>query len=134
MVTIARDLRKLPAETRKVVRPKLREAGQVVQQKAQQNASWSSRIPDTVKVVTSFRENREGVTVRAGGPNAPHARPYEGLSSRGTTFRHPVYGNDWWVAQAARPFLFPAAQETEGQVTAAIQSVLDETATNLGFS
>jgi hypothetical protein len=134
MVQIARDMRALPEATRKSVRPKLRKAGQMVQREAQTNASWSSRIPATIKVVTSFRQDREGVTVRAGGPSAPHARPYEGLSARGSTYRHPVYGNDWWVAAPTRPFLFPAAEAAEGAVTDAIRTALDEAASSLGFS
>lgn len=134
MVQIARDMRALPEETRKAVRPALRKAGEVVQRDAQGRASWSGRIPASIKVVTSFRQNREGVTVRAGGKNAPHARPYEGLSTRGGTFRHPVYGNDWWVAQASRPFLFPAAEANAAAVTAAMRGTLDEAARALGFN
>ncbi len=134
MVEIARDMRELPEETRKALRPKLRQAGQRVQKKAQQNASWSSRIPASIKVVTSFRQNREGVTIRAGGGNAPHARPLEGLSARGDTFRHPVYGNDWWVSQPTRPFLFPAAEASQAEVTAEVRSALDDAAAALGFS
>jgi hypothetical protein len=133
MAEIARDMRALTEETRKAVRPKLRKAGAIVQAVAQQNASWSSRIPASIKVVTSFRENREGVTVKAGGPNAPHARPYEGLSVRGDEFRHPVYANDWWVAQATRPFLFPAAQTTEAEVSAELRGALDDAGVSLGF-
>lgn len=131
---IARDMRALPEETRKAVRPRLRKAGQIVQSRAQHNASWSSRIPATIKVVTSFRKNREGVTVRAGSPSAPHARPFEGLSSRGDTFRHPVYGNDWWVAQPTRPFLFTAAEASQAEVTAEVRAALDDAAASLGFS
>jgi hypothetical protein len=41
---------------------------------------------------------------------APHARPYEGITSRGSTFRHPVFGHDVWVEQETRPFLFPAVE------------------------
>lgn len=134
LAQIAKDMRALPEETRKALRPKLRKAGQMVQREAQVNASWSSRIPGTIKVVTSFRADREGVTVRAGGATAPHARPYEGLSARGSTFRHPVYGNDWWVASPTRPFLFPAAEAAEGAVTEAMRTALDEAAASLGFS
>lgn len=133
MVVIARDMRALPAETRKAVRPQLRKAGEIVQKDAQARASWSGRIPSTIKVVTSFRTNREGVTVRAGGSSAPHARPYEGLSSRGDTFRHPVYGNDVWVAQATRPFLIPAAEANAAAVTASVRAALDDAASSLGF-
>lgn len=133
MVQIARDMRKLPPEARKAARPKLRAAGQIIQTKAQANASWSSRIPASVKVVTSFRQNRESVTVRAGGKNTPHARAYEGLTTRGDSFRHPVHGNDWWVTQATRPFLIPAAESSAAEVDTKVRAVLDEAASAVGF-
>ncbi len=134
MVVIARDMRALPGEARRAVRPALRKAGQVVATEAKVNASWSSRIPGTINVVTSFRLNREGVTVKAGGAGAPHARPYENLGEPGT-FRHPVYGNrEVWVTQAARPFLFPAARASEGTVTAMMAETMDDVAQSLGFS
>jgi hypothetical protein len=127
-------MRALEPATRKAIRPALRGAGQQVASKAQSNASWSTRIPGTVRVQVSFRQNREGVVIRAGGPNAPHARPYEGLSSGGTSFRHPVHGRDWWVSQAARPFLLPAAESSEGAVTASMREALDAAAQEIGFS
>jgi hypothetical protein len=134
MAQIARDMRRLEPETRKAVRPKLRRAGEVVAGEARRNASWSSRIPSSVKVVTSFRQHREGVTVRAGGPNAPHARPYEGITARGDSFRHPVYGNDWWVAQATRPFLLPAVEAKQAEVDATVRETLDTAAAAIGFN
>jgi len=133
METIARDMRALPEATRKVVRPALREAGNLVARDARQRASWSSRIPATVRVEGTFRADREGVVIRAGGGNAPHARPYEGLTSGGTTFRHPVFGNDWWVSQAARPFLMPAAEAQSGAATEAMTNALNVAAASLGF-
>jgi hypothetical protein len=132
---IARDLRNLPPETQKAVRPALRQAGRLIAQDAKTRASWSSRIPGTIRVETSVNANREGVQVRAGGPSAPHARPYEGLSVRGSEFRHPVYGNrEVWVAQATRPFLFPAAQANEVQAAELVSSALTDAAIALGFS
>lgn len=131
---IARDMRNLPEEARKAVRPALRKAGQMVAREAAVNSSWSGRIPGSIRVVTSFRQNREGVTVVAGNANAPHARPYEGIASRAATFRHPVFGHDVWVAQATRPFLIPAAESTEGSTTAFIFESMDEVAQSLGFS
>lgn len=132
-VQISRDMRNLPKETQKAIRPKLRAAGNKVAAQARQNASWSSRIPGTVKVQVSFRKNREGVTVRAGGPKAPHARPYEGLSAGRGVFRHPVWGQDWWVSAPTRPFLIPAAQANKGAIDAEVQSALDVAAAALGF-
>jgi hypothetical protein len=134
MVEIARDMRRLEPETRKAVRPRLRRAGQAIAGEAQRNASWSSRIPGTVRVVTSFRANREGVTVRAGGNAAPHARPYEGITARGDSFRHPVYGNDWWVASPTRPFLLPAVQAKQAEADTEVRATLDDAATKLGFN
>jgi hypothetical protein len=131
---IARDIRNLTPETQKAVRPKLRKAGQLVADDAKQRASWSSRIPGTVRVRTSVRANRENVKVLAGNASAPHARPYEGLSSQGNTFRHPVYGRDTWVSQATRPFLFPAAAANEVQAGELISSALTDAAIALGFS
>lgn len=132
---IARDMRKLTPETQKAVRPKLRQAGRLVAEDAKRRAAWSSRIPGTIRVRTSFRENRENVTVLAGDSGAPHARPYEGISVRGGTFRHPVYGNrDNWVAQEARPFLFPAAVANQIQAADLISSALTDAAIALGFS
>lgn len=107
----------------------------MVAQDAKRRSSWSSRIPGTIRVETSVGENREGVKIRAGGPGAPHARPYEGLSVRGDVFRHPVYGNrENWVEQETRPFLFPAAAAMQSVATALILGALDDAAAALGFS
>jgi hypothetical protein len=134
-VVIARDMRNLTPETRKAVRPKLRQAGQLVANDAKQRASWSSRIPSSIRVRTSFRENRENVKVLAGDSNSPHARPYEGLGVRGATFRHPVYGNrDNWVSQETRPFLFPAAEANQVAAADLISSALTDAAIAIGFS
>lgn len=130
---IARDMRSLTPETQKAVRPKLRKAGQLVAEDAKRRASWSSRIPASVRVRTSFRANRENVTVLVGSKNAPHARPYEGITSRGSTFRHPVYGRDHWVAQATRPFLIPAAEAKQIEAAELISSALTDASIALGF-
>lgn len=131
---IAEDLRKLPAETRKALRPQVREAGEVVAADARRRAGWSTRIPGTIRVRTSLREDRVGVQVMAGGPLAPHARPYENVASRGNTFRHPLFGDrSVWVSQEERPFLFPAAQAGEAQSLALVRTALDTVAVSLGF-
>ena len=137
--TIAEDMRRLPREARKHARPKLRQAGDLIGAEAQSRASWSTRIPATVRVTTSFRFDREGVTVSAGGPSTPHARPYEG--TRRNPFRHPVYPDqdvtrsDWtWVSQAARPFLIPAGRALSYQAEPLIMQGLGEAAAVIGFT
>ncbi len=137
---IAADMRALPQKARNAVRPKLRAAGEAMAADARVRANWSKRIPQTIRVQVSFREDREGITVLAGGKAAPHARAYEGITGK-PFFRHPVFADaehktrrGWtWVPQATRPFLLPAAQAIEGSTTAAVQTALSEVAASLGF-
>lgn len=137
---IAEDMRALPEAARKELRPKLRAAGEAVAVNARSRASWSTRIPKTVRVRTSFRLDREGVDIIAGGKDAPHARPYEGITGK-ASFRHPVYADaknkirkQWkWVPEPTRPFLIPAAQELEGPTTEMVQAALLAAAASLGF-
>lgn len=137
---IAEDMRALPAAARKELRPKLRAAGDAVAENARGRAWWSVRVAKSVRVRTSFRLDREGVDIIAGGRDAPQARPYEGITGK-ASFRHPVYADaknkirkEWkWVAEPTRPFLIPAAQELEGPTTAMVQAALLAAATSLGF-
>ena len=137
---IARDMGLLPEATRKAIRPRLLEAGEVVATEARGLASWSSRIPGTIRVTVSFRLMREEVTVRAGNAGTPHARLFEDIKGKGK-FRHPVFADSarltrrQWalVDQVSRPFLFPAAQAKAEQATTALQAALDEAASSIGF-
>ncbi len=82
----------------------LRAAALPVAEVAKQLASWSSRIPATIKIAGGAR----WIVIKAGGKGAPHAAAFEHKGKPGT-FRHPMFGNrDVWVAQKARPFLVPA--------------------------
>lgn len=131
---IARDMRALEPETRKAVRPRLRAAAQVMADETKSRVSWSSKIPGTVRVRTSFRANREGVDILMGNTSTPHARPYENLGVA-STFRVQVFGqNAVWVDRPARPALFPAAMATQGQMTAEVMKTLDDAGSALGFS
>lgn len=137
---IARDMSDMTEETRKKVRPKLRAAGEAIASGARSNAAWSSRIPSTVRVQVSFRADREGVTVLAGGPSTPHARPFEDVRGKGF-FRHPVFADSanftrkgWtWRSQTSRPFLLPAAESEGAATNTAMRTALDEVGRSLGF-
>ena len=139
---IAQDMRRIPGEARRQLRPALRASGEDLAADARTRAGWSSRIPSTIKVRTSFRANREGVEIVAGGPSAPHARPYEGLSAGSSgKFRHPVFADAenftrraWtWVDSPTRPFLMPAAEAGEEKTTQKLTAALDAAAAALGF-
>lgn len=128
---VAADMQALPVELRKAVRPKIRQAAEVIVADAKGRAGWSGRIPATIRVRTSFRTDRESVEVIAGGPTAPHARPYEG--TKGAVFKHPVYGGSVWVTQSARPFLLPAGRAHRGTVDGLLQAAFAEAASGIGF-
>lgn len=117
----------MPAEVRANLRKELRVVGQSALSKARSNASWSSRIPPAISVRVSTRGDKAGVYLRVDAARAPHARPYEGIGSRGATFRHPVFGDrDAWVTQATRPYLVPAVQAVRDEaLRAAEQAVLN---------
>lgn len=134
---IARDMQNLPEELRKETRLELREAGGAVMRDAKVRSSWSGRIPATISLHTSFRFDREGVLIVAGGNAAPHARLYEGIAGH-AFFRHPVFKTPKrrktaWVSQETRPFLFPAARAHEAETNAAMLAVLDKAARAIGF-
>ena len=74
-----------------------------------------------------------GVQLRVSSANAPHARPYEGMG-QGGQFRHPVYGNrENWVAQATRPYAFPAVRATADKILPAIGDAYEAAARECGF-
>lgn len=129
MRALARDLKVASVESEKDFYLGLLEAGEIVAERARENASFSSRIPGSLRV------RRRGTTVKilAGGNAAPEAAPLE-HHGRAGSFRHPVFGNtEVWVDQPAHPFLTPAAVETEPAVVAVIDKHVDKAFSRLGF-
>src|SRR5205823_404901 len=104
MEKCARDLEAAALALNEVVPIALKEGAQVTAFEARRLASWSSRIPASIRV------DGAGTTVfvRAGGANAPHASVFEHGGKPGV-FHHPVFGHRPYVAQTARPFLAPAS-------------------------
>jgi hypothetical protein len=118
---LARDLRLASPEVWKATRVALKAAGEIVAADARQRASFSSRIPASIKVrVTSGGQ----VKVVAGGVQAEDAAPLENKGRAGR-FRHPVYGDrENWVEQPARPFLAPALAAHQDEVAEAIENAV----------
>lgn len=114
------QLRAVPKESRQDVRKAIVAATEDIRRDMARRASWSSRIPPAI--TTRVRFASASVQLRVNSKRAPHARPYEGLSSRGGSFRHPVYGHrDRWVSQSARPFFFPAVDGHRKAVRDAVE-------------
>ncbi|WP_182112890.1 HK97 gp10 family phage protein [Actinotalea sp. JY-7876] len=136
LTKLASDLNRLPANLRRAVRPKVREAGGETLRVAQANARWSSRIPAALSLRTSFGARAAGATVVASTAIAPHARVYEGMVH--DSFRHPVFARAGrgaeWVSQAARPYVRPAAKATGQRFVEATNTAIDEALTASGFT
>lgn len=120
---------------RKNIRTAVSEAGTEIVAKARSNASWSSRIPDAIRMRVSFSARGAGVSVVASKARAPHGRPYE-MGSKGTQgeLKHPVFGNrKVWVSEAARPFFFPAVRSATPKMIRDMDRVISDAAREAGF-
>jgi hypothetical protein len=101
---IAREVRRASPEAWRVCRIRLREVGQDVADDVKAATSYSSRIPQSVKVRSTVAGN---VRITVGGDQAPNAVPIE---NKGQGYvRHPVFGNrEVWTNKNSRPaFLLP---------------------------
>jgi len=131
---LAEALANAPKEFRPKLRTALSGAGSAVRAAAASNASWSSRIPDSLSVRTRFAGSRPGVYVVASRSKAPHARPLEGITGN-AEFRHPFFGNrDYWFPQDTRPFLAPAVQSEGDGAMANVKSALDDALRQVGLT
>lgn len=121
--------KEIRAETRTVVRLV---AGPVLD-RAQVNAAWSKKIPAAMRLTTSFSQRSAGAAITVSRRRAPNARPFENLGRDGT-FRHPVWGHrDRWVAQVARPSLFPAVKGADPDLVRETGRVVEEVFRKHGF-
>jgi hypothetical protein len=92
-----------------------------VVEKAKSLASFSTKIPGSIKVVPLD----VGVMITAGGEAAPDADVFENKGKPGN-FRHPLFGNKgYWYSQKAHPFLAPALVASVSQVEEAISTAMD---------
>lgn len=126
------DLRAIPEVARRETRLAAARIAAPVVADARSRFSWSSRIPGAVYVATRFGADVTRVAVKVRARAAPHARAYENLGRPGT-FRHPVHGRDTWVAQQARPGLFPAAAAHMDGVYGELVRAFDQAARRHGL-
>ena len=96
---------------------------------ARANASFSTKIPGTIKVSSTIK----GVSVKAGGPKAPAAAAFEHGGQPGV-FRHPTFGDrEVWSNQTAHPFLTPAIKSNESALVDSVTKAFDAWAEEAGF-
>lgn len=133
VLRLIEDVGKIPKDLKIKLRPGLREAGQLVRDRARLNASWSTRIPAATRVSVGFTARNPGVAVQVNKNRAPHARPFEHGGREGS-FRHPVFGHrDRWESQKARPFLAKALEEEAPAAERKIADVVVEVTRDAGF-
>lgn len=131
MAALARDLNRIPASLQTQVRSRLARIGAKALERAQHNAAWSTRIPGAITVTPSTTVGRAGFQLRVSS-EVPYARAYEGIAGN-SSFRHPVYGHDWWVPQNTRPYALPAVLAEQDDARDAIAAAVDDAARSVGF-
>lgn len=129
---LRRELGGIPVELRRLLRKRLPGLAEPMLADARRRSSWSTRIPNSLRIKVSFAKRRGGVLLVADRRRAPHARPFEGVTGR-TFFRHPVYGRDVWVRQRTRPFLGPAVDARLLTLVTEINKLADQVARDAGF-
>ena len=126
LARLARDLRKAAPDAWKAYRTSVRAVAEVVLEDAKQRASFSSRIPQSMKIRVTAGGN---VKIVAGGDAAPDAAAIE---NRGRGFvRHPVFGNrEKWTAKGSHAaFLAPALDAHRDEVAQAIEEAVADAVT-----
>ncbi|MGH3679089.1 MAG: hypothetical protein ACRDT2_02000 [Natronosporangium sp.] len=130
---LIKDLKNLPKEMKRQLRKDIRKAAMPALRKAKSKASFSRRIPGATRIATRFTSRNPGVRLETNARRAPHAKPLENQGREGH-FRHPLFGDRrHWVIQNARPYLWPAVKETQGQIVADIDKAVLKAARKAGF-
>lgn len=129
MRRLAKALKLAPKDVQREFRTNWRKAAKLVADDAKSRASYSTRIPATIKI----RGTGVNIKIVAGGSAAPNAAPLE-MGNRGSsTNRHPVFApigsNAYqnpkrWVNQPTRPFLAPALEAHKGEVMAMMEDAI----------
>jgi len=134
IANLVADLGQLTPEMRKAMRAQMLRAGKGALTDAKSKASWSSRIPGAISLGVRTNANNVGVFLRVNADKAPHARPFEGITDRRATFRHPVFGDrEVWVEQTTRPFLAPAVQDAKPAVMTGLRAAVQDAARAANF-
>jgi hypothetical protein len=120
---LARDLRQLGQTSGRRIVYAMKDASRAVAADAKSQAAWSTRIPGTVQASAT----QQGLIVKAGGPNAPHAAVYE---SGG---HHPLFGNrGYWYPVPKRPYLASARDANMDKLANALLDAVVQTLRTTG--
>jgi hypothetical protein len=120
---MADELRALGPEVDVAIRSGIRTILGVIAEEAKSRASFSTRIPGSIRVRVSPRGLSGSVS--AGGAAAPDAAPIEN-KGKGNV-RHMVFGdtNVWTDKNSHEAFLAPALEAKTSEVEAMIDTLLE---------
>lgn len=126
LTKLSRDLRAVTVDLSRGFTAALKAAVEPVAVQARENASFSKRIPQTIRVTSTGGKAKVRVRVSAGGARAPEAAAFEN-GGRPGTFRHPVFGhrNRKWAKQDAHPFLMRALASQASSVADDVEAAID---------
>lgn len=111
------------------VRRRLREAADIIRDRAKQEASWSRRIPESLEIT----DEDDAVIIRANPAIAPQARAFE------LGIRHPLnYPNQQrrrsFARTPHRPFLEKAVDATSDRAAQKAAMVIDDWCLGHGYT
>lgn len=134
LIKLMRDLKALEdgKPQAAALRKNVKAAGDSIAGDVKSGYSWSSRGPGAVSVGASFAKKGASVFIKVNSRKAPHLRPFENLGNPGV-FRHRVFGTDTWVAQQARPTIFPRTERRMDDVERVVAEAMYEAAKAAGF-
>lgn len=139
---ITRAFGKIPLQFRQEVRVEMMRVASPMLAQAKANASWSTRIPGAIRASARLSKKRQGFSIIVNRKKAPHGRAFEGLTRKGNTFRHPVFGEgdrggywteDTWVEQETRPYVWPAVEANKDKALDAVGQAIEASARKHGF-
>lgn len=112
--TLARNLNRASPDIARALRRGVADAGRMIRDDARERASFSAKIPATIRVSASGTT----ATVKAGTAAVPEAALWE----RPGGWRHPTFGHRPWHHEGPHQYLHPAL---EAQREPATRRILD---------
>ena len=137
LTAMINDVRSISKDTSREMTKTIKKSGGSILNEARRRASWSTRIPGSLKVGIQNTKNKPGIVITGRTSVAPHMRVYEfGSSGKGrkSTFRAPLFGNrNKWYTHRTRPFIVPAMRNGVDDFRADVLEAVERAYRSAGF-
>ena len=131
--------KKFGASVKKELRAAVALSGVDLVSAIKSEASWSSRIPGSTSLATTFGAKKASIRIRVDKKKAPHARPLEFGNGRGASgvLRHPVFHKigqpGGFASMPTRPFFFAAVNARTPGIDKKFETAIKQIAADSGF-